>query len=1066
MIMFLWKFVYKMINCVMLGFSLDLNRLMRLVNGNGRQRRLVFAHQNMQGGDMINMQNDEVINNKKLVDVETIVATIHPDILGISETKMEEKWRRACHIPGYKWELKDNSKRISVLVNGKLDYRRRKDLERDNIAAIWLEIGHKNKKSALVCNVYREWRLLDCPGSDDHPEQLDRWITLMSVLKPLVASGQEVSFYGDINLNRDKWRQIDLKRREDDDDLNSPPRPPFKPEWWQPLVDHLYEEILSEHPDFVQMINKPSWFRQTSSGPKESSLDLFFTNQPFKISSLTLVQIAKSDHKLLVAHRRSNSKIPRPTIIRKRQWSKVDYELLRTQMAMTTFAEDIISCEDIEESAARLSAVIRVHLDVQAQVKNYQVKNKFSPWVDESSKMTILRKQKLHAIWKYTKSEDDKKKYREVSNYLNSELRRKKSAYIQQKIRSTVGSHDMWEEGKNILGWTKDGGPTSLSVNGQLTSKNSEMAQAQQDFFVNKIKNHIEKIPPTNKDPLSYTRELLSEKEVPEFNMGEVDEADVILIIKNLNSSDACGPDDISTNCLKQIADLIARPLAHIINLSFQQGKFPSLWKTAKVVPLFKNNGERTEMKCYRPIALLSSLSKVMEKVVARRLTHHLEFNGLLTDKQHGYRRYRSTATCLLQLQEEILERYEKGEDTALMCFDSSAAFDTICHRILKEKLKLYGVSESAMKWFDCYLSQRFQYCEIGGKASTLTQILQGVFQGSILGPLLYILYVNCIVTLEDRNTKLALYADDTSAATKLTKNKTINQLRLKTKAAEMQAYMDCNMLRFNSDKTTLLIKTKGTNNTHGGLTIEMDSGEIQQSDVIKVLGIYLSRDEQFKEYLINSDNCMMQFLETRLKMLKLLSKHADLKARKALAEGLILSKINYCISLWGTTLTSIINKFQVFLNKVVRVVLRAKMGARLTDLYKELRWLDIWKTRDYHDIIQLNTIIHTSIPKTIADKFVPDSPHNYRTRASQKPLRLNSKTTSMNTLKQKGFVCRAAKLYANLPSVLLKHPPKRHIFKDTVKCNMTGYEMKERTFNFWIWQCMRKKPSYLTLSP
>ena len=163
-------------------------------------------------------------------------------------------------------------------------------------------------------------------------------------------------------------------------------------------------------------------------------------------------------------------------------------------MSMTTFAEDILSCEDIEESAARLSAVIRVHLDVQAQVKNYQVKNKFCPWVDESAKMTILRKQKLHAIWKSTKSEDDKKKYREVSNYLNSELRRKKSAYIQQKIRSTVGSHDMWESGKTLLGWTKDGGPTSLSVNGQLTSKNAEMAQAQQDFFVNKIKNHIEKI--------------------------------------------------------------------------------------------------------------------------------------------------------------------------------------------------------------------------------------------------------------------------------------------------------------------------------------------------------------------------------------------------------------------------------------------------------------------------------------------------------------------------------------------------------------------------------------------
>ena len=139
MVMFLWKFVCKMINCVMLGFSMNLNKLMRLVNGNGRQRRLVFAHQNMQGGDMINMQNDEVINNKKLVDVETIVATVHPDILGISETKMKEEWRRACHIPGYRWELKDDSKRISVLVNASLDYKRRRELPESGFCSDFLD---------------------------------------------------------------------------------------------------------------------------------------------------------------------------------------------------------------------------------------------------------------------------------------------------------------------------------------------------------------------------------------------------------------------------------------------------------------------------------------------------------------------------------------------------------------------------------------------------------------------------------------------------------------------------------------------------------------------------------------------------------------------------------------------------------------------------------------------------------------------------------------------------------------------------------------------------------------
>ena len=165
------------------------------------------------------------------------------------------------------------------------------------------------------------------------------------------------------------------------------------------------------------------------------------------------------------------------------------------------------------------------------------------------------------------------------------------------------------------------------------------------------------------------------------------------------------------------------------------------------------------------------------------------------------------------------------------------------------------------------------------------------------MGPLLYAIYINCIVALEDQHTKMALYADDTTAATALTKNKRINRQRIKDKAAEMQEYMNCHHLRFNSDKTQLLIKTCGQKNMHSDLELEMETGTIKQSDVVKVLGVYLSKDELFKEYLVNSNNSMMRFLETRLNMLRILSRYADLKSRKALAEGLILSKINYCIS-------------------------------------------------------------------------------------------------------------------------------------------------------------------------
>ena len=135
-----------------------------------------------------------------------------------------------------------------------------------------------------------------------------------------------------------------------------------------------------------------------------------------------------------------------------------------------------------------------------------------------------------------------------------------------------------------------------------------------------------------------------------------------------------------------------------------------------------------------------------------------------------------------------------------------------------------------------------------------------------------------------------------------------------------------------------MLIKSKGQKNIHKDLILQMETGNIKQLEVVKVLGVYISRDELFKEYLVNSNNSMMRFLETRLNMLRLLSRYADLKSRKALAEGLILSKINYCILLWGTTLVSIFKKLQVFLNKVMRVVLKVRKNARIIENFQKLR--------------------------------------------------------------------------------------------------------------------------------
>ena len=444
-------------------------------------------------------------------------------------------------------------------------------------------------------------------------------------------------------------------------------------------------------------------------------------------------------------------------------------------------------------------------------------------------------------------------------------------------------------------------------------------------------------------------------------------------------------------------------------------------------------------------------MSKVQEKFVSKWLNKHLEKNGLWSDKQHGYRRHRTTATALLQLQEDIMTKYEEGHDVAVMCYDSSAAFDTLKHSIIIEKLKLYGCSPAVIKWFESYLSDRWQFCEIGGKRSTTTRILTGVFQGSVLGPLLYILYVNCISVLEDKDTKLTLYADDTTAAQRLYKNELRNRIMMRVKAAQMQRYMDAHHLKFNADKTSMIIKTKGTNNLHGQLDMEMGGKIITQDDTVKVLGIIIGKDEKYREYVLNSEKSMLRFLTTRLSILKILSKYADFKSRKQLAEGLVLSKLNYCICLYATTTEDVLDRLQVLQNDVVRTVygVGKKLYVELDPLYKELKWLKVRQNIRYHDTITLHSILKNKTPKDLASKFDQRVLHRHNTRATRKSFRLTATTTSMNNVRAKGFVCRAAREFQSLPKLVAESQLlPRYCFKDIVRSSLGGWSTKVHTNN------------------
>ena len=245
------------------------------------------------------------------------------------------------------------------------------------------------------------------------------------------------------------------------------------------------------------------------------------------------------------------------------------------------------------------------------------------------------------------------------------------------------------------------------------------------------------------------------------FNFGYTKPDDIEKIIRNLRPKSSTGCDNISTKLLKEIENVVSRPLSIIINQSLCTGIFPDKLKIAKVIPLYKKDDNKL-FGNYRPISLLSSISKIFERVAFNQLYDYFSSNGLLYESQYGFRKLHSTELAALEFTDKISQEMDAKKIPFSIFLDLSKAFDTLDHNVLLSKLNYYGIKDTALDWFKSYLTNRTQYVDCNGISSSIREIETGVPQGSILGPLLFIIYMNDIHTVSD-NLNFILYADDTT---------------------------------------------------------------------------------------------------------------------------------------------------------------------------------------------------------------------------------------------------------------------------------------------------------------
>ena len=420
------------------------------------------------------------------------------------------------------------------------------------------------------------------------------------------------------------------------------------------------------------------------------------------------------------------------------------------------------------------------------------------------------------------------------------------------------------------------------------------------------------------------------------FQIPNITQEQVSASIVALDSRKAIGLDGIGPRIIKSAANILSLSIAALINKSIATGKFPDKLKLAKVFPIHKS-GSKSDPCNYRPISILPTISKIFEKHVNKHLMAYMNKYNIIHESQSGFRRKHSCQTALVKLIDQWMAGIDKGDTIGSMFIDFRKAFDLVDHKILIQKLAAYRLSRSSLIWFISYLESRQQTIQYDKGMTTFSNILSGVPQGSILGPTLFLLFVNDL-PLFLKHCYCVLFADDTTIHYSSSDKNTINE-EISTDLLQIVYWSQRNKLPINFDKTTyMLIRARKRINDTDNLELNVGETNIKQVSKQKLLEIVIDKSLSWSQQIDN----LCSILSSKISLLKHISAYVPQNVQKIYYQAYILPILDYGSNTWGSTSCANIERLSKLQKRAARIILKADIMTPSYYMFEQLSWLSI----------------------------------------------------------------------------------------------------------------------------